>query len=397
MYHNIKVDVIYYNTPADYEMEFNLAGCCRMRLLNDKASTIKAFLRSLSRAVDRSRIIMTVGPLFDENGLLSVVSHAIGRPLVPIDCAMYGLQSETPISLIDGATPLVDDNGILAGCIIESGPQIMILLTENKMVRKSVMISLIHPYVAQVASGEPEDAREENGETVGAEMITPPVSAEDLAPEAEPLTDAVSIPIDPIPEEDPAEETVSEKETQPENELPQEEGTPQEEPQQEEAPQEEETAPEEASTDVSIRSEEGLILDLADPDPDQTVSDDFPKPREEYILDTVDNAPAAYDDDEEDPDFFMESDPKTRRRRNTAIQNNIDFITADIHSDFQYDEQEDGVVPKPRFRLPILILFIALLVVLALLVFLVIFLPLRSGNSPIQYFQNIFAQLAGEG
>ena len=379
MYHNIKVDVIYYNTPADYEMEFNLAGCCRMRLLNDKTSTIKAFLRSLSRAVDRSRIIMTVGPLFDENGLLSVTSHAIGRPMVPIDCAMYGLQSETPVSLIDGATPLVDENGILAGCIIESGPQIMILLTENKMVRKSIMSSLIHPYIAQIANEEPESAQEESAETGDAETVTPPVPAEDLAPEAEPLTDAVSIPIDPIPEEDPAEETVSEEETQPE-----------------EAPQEEETAPEEASTDAPAEAEENLILDVADPDPDLTVSDGSPKPQEEYILDTVDNAPAAYDDDEEDPDFFIESEPRTRKRRNTAIQNNIDFITADIHSDFQYDEQEDGVVPKPRFRLPILILFIALLVVLALLVFLVIFLPLRSGNSPIQYFRNIFAQLAGE-
>lgn len=385
MYHNIKVDVIYYNTPADYEMEFNLAGCCRMRLLNDKTTSVKAFLHSLSRAVDRSRIIMTVGPLFGENGLLSVVAQAVGRPMVPIDCAMYGLQSETPVSLIDGATPLVDENGILAGCIIESGPQIMILLTENKMARKSVMSSLIHPYIAQIANEEPESTPEESAETV-----TPAVPAEDLAPEAEPLTDAVPIPIDPIPEEDPAEETVSEEE------LPQEEETPQEETQQEDAPQEGEAAPEEASTDAPAEAEENLILDVADPDPDRTNSDDSPKPQEEYILDTVDNAPVGYDDDEEDPDFFIESEPKTRKRRNIAIQNNIDFITADINSDFQYDEPEDGFVPRPRFRLPILILFIALLVVLALLVFLVIFLPLRSGNSPIRYFQNIFAQLAGE-
>ena len=33
----MKVDVIYYKTNTDFEMEFNLCGCCRMRLLTDKA------------------------------------------------------------------------------------------------------------------------------------------------------------------------------------------------------------------------------------------------------------------------------------------------------------------------------------------------------------------------
>ena len=36
MFQNLKVDVIYYKTNSDFEMEFNLCGCCRMRLLSDK-------------------------------------------------------------------------------------------------------------------------------------------------------------------------------------------------------------------------------------------------------------------------------------------------------------------------------------------------------------------------
>ena len=388
MYHNIKVDVIYYNTPADYEMEFNLAGCCRMRLLNDKTTTIKAFLRSLSRAVDRSRIILAVGPLFNENGLLSVISHAIGRPMVPVDCAMYGLQSETPISLIEGATPLVDDNGILAGCIIESGPQVMILLTENKTVRKSVMISLIHPYVAQLANEESENAADEGAGPTDTEIVAPPVPVEDPVAEAVPLPDEIPVPTDPIPDEEPAQEVAPEEEEQPTEETePEEDAQPEE-----EIPTEDSSQP----AEEVASQEEDLILDLPDPDEDLPVSGDHLKPEEEYILDPDDNAPADYDDTEEDPDFFMESEPKVRKKRNAAIQNNIDFITADIHSDFQYDEPEEDFAPKAKFRLPILILFIALLVVLALLVFLVIFLPLRSGNSPIAYFKDIFTQLSGE-
>ena len=30
MFQNLKVDVIYYKTNTDFEMEFNLCGCCRM-------------------------------------------------------------------------------------------------------------------------------------------------------------------------------------------------------------------------------------------------------------------------------------------------------------------------------------------------------------------------------
>ena len=33
---NLKVDIIYYKTSSDFELEFNLTGCCRMRLFKDK-------------------------------------------------------------------------------------------------------------------------------------------------------------------------------------------------------------------------------------------------------------------------------------------------------------------------------------------------------------------------
>ena len=47
MLENIKLDIIYYRTPKDFEMEFNLCGCCRMRLLNSIADDIKSLINCM--------------------------------------------------------------------------------------------------------------------------------------------------------------------------------------------------------------------------------------------------------------------------------------------------------------------------------------------------------------
>ncbi len=150
MIQNLKVDVIYHQTPSDFEMEFNLCGCCRMRLLNDKTTDKKSFVKSLAKAVSRSKIIIGCGPLFGDDGLINTVSIAIGNGTAVCDNATYGILSDEPINIIKGSTPLVTPNGYFGGCIIESGPQTIILLTENKAFRKEIMQNLIHPYIEEV-------------------------------------------------------------------------------------------------------------------------------------------------------------------------------------------------------------------------------------------------------
>ena len=135
MFQNIKVDIIYYKTATDFEMEFNLCGCCRMRLLTDKAPDRKSMVHNLARAVSRSRVIIIVGSLFGDEGVLSTVAGAIGKPLSPIDNKLYGISEGGEISIISGATPLVTPDGFFGGCIIESGQQSMILLSDSKSVR----------------------------------------------------------------------------------------------------------------------------------------------------------------------------------------------------------------------------------------------------------------------
>lgn len=151
MVQNLKVDIIYHLTTSDFEMEFNLCGCCRMRLLSDKTNDKKNFVKALARNVARSRIIIACGPIFGPDGLISVVATAIGSGLTLCDNKTYGINTDEEIHIINGATPLVTPDGYFGGCIIESGPQTIILLTENRAFRKSIMQTLIHPYIEEIS------------------------------------------------------------------------------------------------------------------------------------------------------------------------------------------------------------------------------------------------------
>lgn len=151
MIQNIKVDIVYYMTATDFEFEFNLGSCCHMRLLNDKVKDRKSFVNSLARAVSRSQIIISCGPLFGETGLISTVAAAISHGLETVNNKAYGLSSDEKIEIIEGSVPLVTPEGYFGGCIIESGSQTIIVLTENRTIRKSIMKNLVHPYIEEIS------------------------------------------------------------------------------------------------------------------------------------------------------------------------------------------------------------------------------------------------------
>lgn len=160
MFENFKTDIIYYNTATDFELEFNLCGCCRMRLFNDKCADKKSLLLSLSRAVSRSRVIIITTPLFAEENIMQTVATAIGGKTAIINNDEYNITSENEIAIIEGGLPLVTEDGIFGGCIIESGPQSLVLLTDNKSVRKSIMKNLLHQYISEIAQGVKENKNE---------------------------------------------------------------------------------------------------------------------------------------------------------------------------------------------------------------------------------------------
>lgn len=195
MFQNLKVDIVYYKTNTDFEMEFNLCGCCRMRLLTDKSPDRKTALHSLARAVSRSRIIIVTGSLFGEEGIIKLVSGAIGFPLEKIEKGKYNISGDDELEILKGATPLVTQDGYFGGCIVESGPQTMILISENKTIRKSIMQTLIHPYVEELCATELKEKAAAVSENSNVSLITdtPEESNNENACETEEIEDEILI------------------------------------------------------------------------------------------------------------------------------------------------------------------------------------------------------------
>ncbi len=141
----IKADIIYYKAESDFELEFNLNGCCPMRLLSSKPHNDGELLSALSRAVSRSQLIFTVGSLKGEFSVIYNVCNAIGYAMHERDLSMLGVTDR--VLLPAGAIPLVSTSGIFGGCVIECGPQAIVVLTDDRALRKSIMKSLVHQYV----------------------------------------------------------------------------------------------------------------------------------------------------------------------------------------------------------------------------------------------------------
>ena len=147
---NLKIDIIYYKTTSDFEMEFNLSGCCRMRMFKDKVETTKGLVNALDRDVARSKIILIVTDLFGENSGIPTIANAISLPLSAINKKEYGIKTTDNISLPKTAVPLVTKSGIYGGCIIESGPQSIIIISSARALRHEIMKSYVHNYVFDV-------------------------------------------------------------------------------------------------------------------------------------------------------------------------------------------------------------------------------------------------------
>ena len=148
---NLKIDIIYYKTSSDFEMEFNLSGCCRMRIFKDKIESEKSLINTLARDVARSKIIIVVTDLLGENSGVPVISKAIGLSMVSPDKSEYGIKTNDEILIPSTAVPLVTKSGIFGGCIIESGPQSIIIVSSSRALRHEIMKTYIHNYVFDVA------------------------------------------------------------------------------------------------------------------------------------------------------------------------------------------------------------------------------------------------------
>ena len=372
MIQNIKVDTIYYLTNSDFEMEFNLCGCCKMRLLTDKAENAKNFVGLLARAVSRSQVIICCGKLFEEDGIINVISHATKKPLKKINNSDYGIVDSSEISIIEGSVPLVNGDGCFCGLIAESGPQSIIMLTENKSIRKTVMKSLIHPYIEELCLIMHKSTEENTAEEVSAETEeTLPIVEEIIDTEN---TDALDTDIEASQTDIPSEE-ISETEEETETE--------------EASETVEETVTEgEESTDGTIETEEAETEAETEP----TEETELP----EVIIST----PEEYEEAEEDfvdpvdinSGFGLYLEPE-RVKYKKESHYSLDYTPSEQDNAFISESDDDFLYEEERkfLSLPILIVVIILLLALAVLAYMLVLVPLRSDYVFSEFIRHIFS------
>ncbi len=368
MFQNIKTDIIYHKTATDFEMEFNLCGCCRMRLLTDKSPDNKIFVHNLARAVSRSKIIIITGNLFGNDGIIKIASQAISKKLEVIDNAQYNINSTEEISVIKSSTPLVSRDGYFGGCIIESGPQTMVLISDNKNIRKDIMQTLIHPYIKEVYTSDANSAPENDNSAVTEDLTDDTLAMLEKISSAEiPSIDDFSAPSATLETSD-----ISLEEFEPAHLLIENEEDEKNLNNLKNTPSDFSLNDEEES---SSEDDDAIILNDDDED------EELPRFEEKPYF----TKPKKYDDsynlisEEEDFNFGPYN-------ANPLEVEGSGIISDDDYVDYMF---------KKRFRLdlPILIISLIILIILAIVAYFIVYLPLKHGVSAIEYTKNIFSTL----
>ncbi len=367
MFQNIKVEIIYYKTATDFEMEFNLSGCCRMRLLTDKAPDKKTMVNQLARAVNRSRIIMITGSLFGDEGVIKTAASAIGRKLSVVDNEQYGIDSEDKIEIIENAIPLVSKDGVFGGCIIEQGPQTLIVLTENKDLRKNIMQNLIHPYIKDICAAELTDKQDE---TENDEIIEEVIEFEE-----------VTLDGSNIENQELAETLVQDEEIV-------------------------ELSDADGKDEIIIETDEAEIepIDLVTDDDgfydeDEKLADAMIMEDEDYLEDAMQDAKEGFESEvDETEDYVFEPEYLSKKIGNDRT---YDYAYAGTDADEYVTGEEDGEPNEPPvfvgmgINLPIIIIAVLILAVASLVCYCAFVVPEGEGITASQYIKDIFNTLFG--
>lgn len=187
---SLKTEIIYLKCATDFEFEFNLNAAVQMRLFTECPADDKAFLSALSLAVSRSRAIIITSK-FDES-LITKLAGSIGFKTETIVPEEYGITKMETDKLITGGVPLVTEDGIYAGIILESGPQSLIIITNERKTRKALMNKLVHTYLLDVANSvnsAPVVAETDTDATVDTEVVEETVVGDDVT---DTITDVVT-------------------------------------------------------------------------------------------------------------------------------------------------------------------------------------------------------------
>lgn len=339
MVQSIKTDVIYYKLPTDFEFEFNLCGCCQMRLLKSTVYDNSSLLTTLQKCIRRSRVMILVGNVTEDENIITLVSKAIGYNCEQLNTEEFDIKTDKPVYIIENSVPLITDSGIFGGCIIESGPQSMIFLSDDKKVRKEIMNSLVHQYIYDLSR-------------YPVTVINEKINPNEVADETEFLQD----------EEINFEKSVNTSEDI--NEISHHE--------------ENISAPE-------ITDFEDISTYSTDTAAEKVISEETFSDNDPFKIENLQNLNR----------FDLSNDSSATPKNNTFYENEEDYS--------DYDEDDDDFVENyiirrhKRFNIISLILAIILLLLLIFIVYGFIYSPLKSGITISENFNNIFGFLKQNG
>ena len=147
---DVRVDVVYFDMPADWSVESELHGAnFNLRLLTQTAENKAELLQCLGKAVHRSESIIIIGGFFGKDYIPAAVAHALDKKMHRI-----GLANSSPdeaVYIPADATPIVFDKKI-RGALLKSGPQAIFMIDEIREARTDILSELIIPQIASMHS-----------------------------------------------------------------------------------------------------------------------------------------------------------------------------------------------------------------------------------------------------
>lgn len=143
---DVKIEILYYKSSADVALEFGLHGDYPLRLLSVGNEDVSQLLHNLKKAIARSEIILIVGDWNADKKVVDLLARFIGRNTDTSDNSDYGITESGTVTLPAGAHPLVA-NGKYGGFVIESGPQTIFALNNDRGLMNAITEETLVPYI----------------------------------------------------------------------------------------------------------------------------------------------------------------------------------------------------------------------------------------------------------
>ena len=149
MANDVKIEILYYKTNSDISLEFGIRGNYPIRLLSAVCDSSESFLRNLKRALQRSEIIITAGGYDGGTYLPSLIAKAIGTSCTSPNYKSHNIISKKVYPIPEASVALAPNSRNFAGFILESGPQTIISLTDDKKVRIDAVNEIVSKYITE--------------------------------------------------------------------------------------------------------------------------------------------------------------------------------------------------------------------------------------------------------